>query len=177
MIAALIGTVFAFAGAPQDVETMSVRPMSEAEAVSEFENACVLGIRDPAKVSDSAAHSAHGYVEGRALSDTVGKTRNWSSRYGSLQYIDRGAIDGGKAFRECSFTAFTQDRVNRRALTDALDGMAGRRAETKLTSIEDGNAMGWVWRDGAGRRVAVYSVADGRTPHQITLSIQSEDSN
>jgi len=41
--------------------------------------------------------------------------------------------------------------------------------------VDDGKAMGWIWRDGDGRRVAVYSVADTRTPHQITLSIQSED--
>lgn len=177
MIAALLGTVFAFAGAPQDVETMAVRPMSEAEAVSEFENGCVLGIRDAAAVSNSATHSARGYVEGRTASFGGGDTRNWSSPYGSLQYITRTAEEGRKAFRECSFTAFTQDRVNRRALADELDAMAGRRAEARLTTVEDGKAMGWIWRDGAGRRVAVYSVADGRTPHQITLSIQSEDVN
>jgi hypothetical protein len=177
MIAALLGTVFAFAGAPQTVEAMTVRPMSEAEAVNEFENACVAGIRDAATVSNSATHSARGYVERQAASDAAGDTRNWSSPYGSLQYVSRTAGDGRRAFRECSFTAFTQDRVNRRALTDELDAMAGRRAEARLTSVDDGKAMGWIWRDGAGRRVAVYSVADGRTPHQITLSIQSEDAN
>lgn len=177
MIAILLGTVFAFTGAPQSVEAMTVRPMSEAEAVSEFENACVLGIRDAAAVSNSAAHSAHGYVEGKAASDAAGDTRNWSSRYGSLQYVNRTAGPGRTAFRECSFTAFTADNVRRRALNDALDAMAGRRAEAKLVSVEDGKAMGWIWRDGEGRRVAVYSVADTRTPHQITLSIQSEDRN
>lgn len=177
MITLLLGTVFAFAGAPQDVELMSVRPMSEAEAVSEFENACVIGIRDPAKVSASAAQSTRGYVEGSEAKSNMGSTRNWSSPYGSLQYVDRGAIDGGKSFRECSFTAYTRDRVNRRTLTNELDAMAGRRAEAGLTAIEDGAKMGWIWKDKAGRRVAVYSIANGRTPHQITLSIQSADGN
>jgi hypothetical protein len=171
----MLGTVLAFAGLPQDVEAMSVRPMSEAEAVSEFENACVVGIRDAATVSNSASHSARGYVEGRAAAFGGGTTRNWSSPYGSLQYIDRTAGAGRKAFRECSFTAFTADRVNRRVLTDALDAMAGRRAPARYMPVDDGKAMGWIWRDGDGRRVAVYSVADTRTPHQITLSIQSED--
>ncbi|MES2441952.1 MAG: hypothetical protein V4574_03915 [Pseudomonadota bacterium] len=176
MIAVFLGTVLAFAGTPQDTEQVKVAPMSEEAAVGEFENACVRWVRDPDALGQTATRSIRAYVEGPAATSATGnKMRSWTSRFGTINYIEKSAGHDGKGFRECSFTAYTRDPVNRRVLNNELGSMAARRAAKRLREIEDDRAMAWMWSDQFDRRTALYSIADYRTPHQITLSLRSDD--
>ena len=178
MIAVLLGTMLAFAGPPQDapnLERMQVRPMSEADAVGEFENAC-FRVNDPEGLARTAATSVRRYVEAPVAAGKNAVARNWASPYGTISYIIRKPTHPGASFRECSFTAYTRDAVNRFVLNRELGDMVARRADSHLVEIQDPKAMGWIWRDAEARRTALYSVTDSRTPHQITLSLRSEDS-
>jgi hypothetical protein len=177
MIAVLLGTMLAFAGSPQEaqnLERMRVTPMSEADAVSEFENAC-FRVRDPDALARTATTSVRRYVEASAAAGTATLVRSWASPYGTISYVERKPGHDGKGFRECSFTAYTRDSVNRFVLNRQLGDMVARRADSHLVEIQDPKAMGWLWRDAQAHRTALYSIADSNTPHQITLSLRSED--
>lgn len=174
MIVALLGAALAFAGQPQDTEQMRVRPMSEADAVSEFENAC-FRVRDPNALAQNAVASVRRYVETPAAVGTAALVRSWASPYGTISYVERKPGNDGKGFRECSFTAYTRDKVNRFVLNRELGDMVTRRADSHLIEIQDPKTMGWIWRDAQAHRTTLYSIADSSTPHQITLSLRSED--
>lgn len=169
MIALMLGTVMAFAGAPQDTEQMRVTPMSEAEAVGEFENACIRGIRNPNDLAQAAAGSSRKYAE--QAKPVEGAVRSWSSPYGTINYVVTEVADH-PAVHECSFTAYTRDAVNRTALNTQLAAMAHRRAHEELREYQEGRVNAWSWRDAGDQIVGLYSVADYRTPHQITLSLR-----
>jgi hypothetical protein len=173
MIASLLGTILAFAGAPQNTETMRVTPMSEESAVGEFENACIKGVRDPNDLAHAASASIRNYVE--QARPVAGAVRSWSSPYGTINYVVT-EVAGRPPVRECSFTAFTRESVNRRMLDAELASLAHRRASEDLREYQEGRVSAWSWRDADERIVGLYSVADPRTPHQITLSLRMTDS-
>jgi hypothetical protein len=164
--------VLAFAGAPQNTEEMRVTPMSESSAVGEFENACVKGVRDPNDLAHAASVSIRKYVE--QPKPVEGAVRSWTSSYGTINYVVT-EVAGRPPVHECSFTAYTRDTVNRRMLDAELASMAARRAKDDLREYQEGRVSAWSWRDADRRIVGLYSVADSRTPHQITLSLRMTD--
>ena len=172
MIAALLGTVILFAGAPQDTEQMRVTPMSEGDAVGEFENACIRGVRNPNDLAQAATVSKRSYVE--QAKPVEGAVRSWASPYGTINYVVT-EVANRPAVHECSFTAYTRDAVDRRELNEQLAAMAHRRARDDLREYQEGRVFAWSWRDAGNQIVGLYSVADSRTPHQITLSLRMTD--
>ena len=49
------------------------------------------------------------------------------------------------------------------------------RARDDLREYQEGRVFAWSWRDAGNQIVGLYSVADSRTPHQITLSLRMTD--
>jgi hypothetical protein len=159
----------ALVAAPQQLETMTVRPSTEAQAVAEFEATCIAGFRSLGSLRASAGASPRKYAEDAAA--TGDGWRNWKSSFGSIHYHEQAAGDQ-RATPQCNFTSFTASEVNRRALADEIADMAQRQAASDLTESRDHGAVTWSWRDAQERPMSVMVVLDRKTPQQITLALR-----
>jgi len=166
MITSLMALMLSMAA--QETQLMRVRPTTEAQAVREFEETCVAGFRDSARLNQAIAASKRGYTQQAAAESG---RHSWVSPFGSLHYFDETMADERRV-PACNFTAFTRDTVNRRILAEEVAAMARRNAVDSLIESRDEDRVSWSWIDAEKRPVTVMVVVDRKTPQQIILSLR-----
>ncbi len=151
----------------QETQQMKVRASTEAGAVGEFEAACMGKLYDRDAVVRTATESKRVYGTAEATADAA--LTSWNSSYGALHYIQSGS----KTTPQCNLTAFTRAPVDRSTLVKTLDAMVRRNVTTRIKAVKEESMATWNWEDAMGRPVTLMWVYTGRTPQQITLSLQA----
>ncbi|HEV2746883.1 MAG TPA: hypothetical protein VGW34_06245 [Allosphingosinicella sp.] len=146
-------------------------PVTEEEAVAEFEKICFTGLQSLAALQEALKASAWGYRSEAATLE--GFRSNWSSVHGELNYIRRIPGQSALPLPQCNLTTLTRGAVDEQALRASVEAMLARQLGSAPTASSKGTSLSWTWAAPGGAPVSLYRLHAEPGGQQIDLSLQS----
>jgi hypothetical protein len=149
---------------------LRARPVSEIEAVDEFERTCLRGLSSLESLRRALKDSGWNY---RSKPDTMNGLRsNWVSSHGELNYIRELPAQSALPLPQCNLTTVTRQAVREDILNAAIQERLTRLHGEGVIRKSKGTSVSWTWRTAKGP-ISLYRLHAEEGGQQIILSLQS----